>query len=105
MQWADECFDFCPNGQEPKLSSKLSSWWALDFAAIRAGIKKHFKADIPVAERYEWESYLNAEREKLDTLTREVAGCEAEIDQHVYKLFDLTPAEITLLEETLQGQY
>jgi hypothetical protein len=89
----------------PRLSNKLHEWWTLDSAAFRAEIKKQFKVDIPIVERTEWEAYLKTEREKVDALTREIADLESEIDRCVYTLFELTPDEISLLEQSLQGQY
>ena len=88
----------------PKLSNKLKQWWTLNFAAFRAEIKKQFKTEIPVAERNEWEQYLQAEREKVEKLTAGIEALERDIDQRVYRLFDLTGEEILLLEASLEGQ-
>jgi hypothetical protein len=38
-------------------------------------------------------------------LTAEIEQAEREIDKIVYKLFDLTPDEIALLESSLAGRY
>lgn len=97
--------DLCPPGRGPNLSNKLKEWWTLDFPAFRAEIKKQFKTEIPIVERTEWETYLKTEREKVEALAREIADFESKIDHRVYELFELTPDEISLLEESLQGQY
>jgi len=94
----------CPKDREPKLSAKLKDWWRLDFGEFRAEIKKRFKADIPVAERNDWERYLETERGKVEKLSREIAELETEIDRRVYRLFELTGDEIELLEASLEGQ-
>jgi len=97
--------DLYPPGRTPKLTNRLREWWKLDFKSFRDEIKKAFKADIPLKQRSEWESFLREESEKVRRLTAEIEQAEREIDAVVYKLFDLTPDEITLLESSLAGQY
>ncbi|MGH6793813.1 MAG: Eco57I restriction-modification methylase domain-containing protein, partial [Methylocella sp.] len=97
--------DLCPTDRKPKLTTRLQEWWKLDFKSFQAEIKKAFKADIPLKQRNEWESFLSAEGEKVRRLTAEIENAEREIDAIVYKLFDLTPDEIALLESSLAGQY
>lgn len=97
--------DLCPSERKPKLTERLKEWWKLDFKSFQAEIKKAFKADIPLKQRNEWESYLREEGAKVRRLTSEIEQAEREIDAIVYKLFDLTPDEIALLESSLAGQY
>nr|WP_137829491.1 N-6 DNA methylase [Methylobacterium sp. L1A1] len=92
--------DLCPPERNAKLSTKLNVWWELDFAAFRAEVKRVFKQDIPLAERNAWETYLRAEGDKVRRLTSEIADAEREIDRVVYRLFDLTPDEIALIDDT-----
>jgi hypothetical protein len=77
----------------------------LDFKSFRAEINKAFKDDIPLKQRNDWENYLREESEKVRRLTAEIEQAERAIDSIVYKLFDLTPDEIALLESSLTGQY
>ena len=94
--------DLCPPDREPKLNGKLHDWWELaDFAAFRAAVKTQFKTDIPLKERAEWEAYFNTEKAEVARLTAEIERNEAEINAIVYRLFDLTPDEIALLEASL----
>jgi hypothetical protein len=97
--------DLCPSGRSPKLTNRLHEWWTLDFKSFQAEIKKALKTDIPLKQRNEWETFLREEGEKVRRLTTEIEQAERKIDAIVYKLFDLTPAEITLLESSLAGQY
>ncbi|MGH6864104.1 MAG: hypothetical protein ACRECN_07510, partial [Methylocella sp.] len=97
--------DLCPTDRKPKLTTRLQEWWKLDFKSFQAEIKKAFKADIPLKQRNEWETFLREEGEKVRRLTAEIEQVEREIDAIVYKLFDLTPDEIALLESSLAGQY
>jgi hypothetical protein len=97
--------DLCSSGRAPKLNNRLREWWTLDFKTFQAEIKKAFKADIPLKQRDEWENFLREEGKKVRRLTVEIEQAEREIDAIVYMLFDLTSDEITLLENSLTGQY
>jgi hypothetical protein len=97
--------DLCPSDRRPKLTERLKQWWNLDFKSFQAEIKKAFKADIPLKQRGDWENFLREEGEKVRRLTVEIEQAEREIDAIVYKLFDLTPDEIAVLESSLAGQY
>jgi hypothetical protein len=91
--------------ERAKLSRKLEEWWTLDFAAFRDEVKRAFRADIPVKERGEWEAYLAKNAPEVHKLSAEIEKAEREIDAIVYRLFDLTPEEIALLEASIEGQY
>ena len=94
--------DLCPAGREPKLTTALREWWTLpDFAGLRAEVKKAFKADVPLAERSAWEDWIGRDRAEIVRLSAEIAAAEARIDGVVYRLFDLTPDEIALLEASV----
>ena len=94
--------DLCPPEREPKLTNKLKEWWTLpNFSAFRAEVKKVFKADIPLADRSDWEDWINRDRAENDRLTAEIAQAETEIDSIIYDLFDLTEDEIALLEAAI----
>ena len=89
--------DLAPGGKA-KLTQKLERWWELDFAAFRAEAKKLFKQDIPLAERNDWESYFNSQRDIVQGFTAQIAQREAALNQAVYALFNLTADEIALVE-------
>lgn len=91
--------------EKQKLTRKLENWPALDFAAFRDEIKRAYKKEIPVKERGEWESFLAEKSAEVKKLTAEIEQAEREIDAIVYRLFDLTPDEIRLLEASIEGQY
>ncbi len=97
--------DLCPPDRAPKLTTRLREWWTLDFKSFQAEINKAFKTDIPLKKRNEWENFLHEEGEKVRRLTAEIEQAEREIDAIVYRLFDLMPDEIALLESSLAGQY
>jgi hypothetical protein len=59
----------------------------------------------PSEPRNEWENLLREEGEKVRRLMAEIEQAEREIDTIVFKLFDLTPDKIALLESSLAGQH
>jgi len=90
--------DLCPPEREAKLNNKLKNWWLLDFAGFQRQIKSQFKSSIPPVERNDWQDYLEGEQAKITTLNQQITQHEAELNQEVYDLFDLTPQEIILVE-------
>ena len=50
----------------------------------------------------EWEPYLSDKRSTVDHLTRQLTAGEAEINDRVYRLFQLTPDEIKLLQREVE---
>lgn len=70
-----------------------------------AEAKRALRADIPVKERGDWEAYLDRHGAEVRALDAEIEEAEREIDTIVYRLFDLTPDEIALLESSITGQY
>ncbi len=97
--------DLASPGRVPKLMKRLHDWWTLDFTAFRKAVKRSFGAEIPVKERDQWERYLAENAAMVKALGAQIADAEREIDAIVYRLFDLTPDEIRLLEDALQGQH
>lgn len=91
--------------ERKKLSRKLEDWWTLDFAAFRDEVKRVFRTEVPVKERGEWEAYLEKNAAQVRKLDAEIEKAEREIDAIVYRLFDLTPDEVALLEASISEQY
>jgi hypothetical protein len=96
--------DLAP-AERHKLSSKLETWWELDFGGFLTEVNRAFKVDVPLRQRGEWERFLAENRAAVDRLSTKIETAEREIDAHVYRLFDLTDEEIALLESSLEGQY
>lgn len=93
--------DLAADPPSAKLSTALKEWWTLpDFAAFQREVRKTLKAEIPLKQRSEWEDWITTTRAEINALTAEIARLEVEINAKVYALFDLTPAEIKLLEAT-----
>lgn len=91
--------DLVPGGTTAKLTTKLADWSALDFKAFYDEVKKQFKQPIPLAERDAWQTRFEADKQRAQELTAEITLCERAIDAEVYRLFDLTPEEIAVIEK------
>ena len=77
----------------------------MNFPTFRAELKKVFKRDIPLAERDEWEAWLRQQRAQHQQFTAEIIRLETELNERVYALFDLTPAEIKMIEDSTKYRY
>jgi hypothetical protein len=87
------------------LNQKLTAWWALDFPGFLGEVRKAFKREIPVRQRDDWEGWLAVQRDAHAQRTAEIVRLETELNQRVYTLFDLTAAEIKLIEESTKYRY
>jgi hypothetical protein len=87
------------------LNQKLTAWWNLDFPAFRAEIQKVFKRDIPLKDRDDWEEWLQVRRADHQQRTEAIVRMETQLNARVYALFDLTQAEITIIEESTKYRY
>ena len=59
-----------------------------------------FKREIPVRQRDDWKGWLAAQRSEHEARTAEIVRLETQLNPRVYALFDLTVAEIKLIEES-----
>jgi hypothetical protein len=87
------------------LNQKLTAWWELDFNSFRGEISKVFKTSIPVKELNQWDEWLSESRKEHQRLTGEIVDLETELNECVYRLFDLTAEEIRLIEECTKYRY
>jgi hypothetical protein len=92
-------------GQQPLLGKTFDHWFQIEFSEFRTALRNKFKVDIPVSERDQWEMYFNARKAEVIALSTRIADLEAEINERVYRLFDLSLDEIALIEEAIAGQY
>ena len=64
-----------------------------------------FKRDIPLRQRDDWEEWLASRRIEHEQRTAEIVRLETELNARVYTLFDLSAAEITIVEESTKYRY
>jgi hypothetical protein len=87
------------------LNQRLTAWWELSFPAFRDEIRKVFKREIAVKERDDWEEWLLAQREHHTAHTAAIVAGETELNARVYRLFELSAAEIQLIETSTRYRY
>jgi hypothetical protein len=81
-----------------KLPKKLEEWYLLSYSDFIKELGKK-KIKLSLAEEAEWEEYFNAESKKALSLKSQIDATDKEIDQLVYKLYDLTEEEIKIVEK------
>jgi Eco57I restriction-modification methylase/TaqI-like C-terminal specificity domain len=89
--------DLAPGGATAKLPAALHDS-APPFAEFTTLVKERFKKELTLSQRNDWEASLNQARAAVIQHTRSITAAETAIDQLVYALFDLTAAEIALIE-------
>ncbi len=61
--------------------------------------------DEELAERDDWEDWLAGQHAKHERVKAEIVRLEAELNAHVYELFELAPEEIQIIEESTKYIY
>jgi hypothetical protein len=93
-------------GESPALNLKAQAWWTRSFGELGEALKSSFKLKASpfrnprIAD--EWEPYLEEKQRAVDRMSGELAAAEAELNEHVYALFKLTPQEIALLQREVE---
>ena len=93
--------DLCPEDREAKLNNKLKSWWLLSFNDFKKEIKKQFKHTMTSKETKAWRKDFDDDKTEIQSLSSQLATKEQELNAKVYKLFNLSEDEITLLEDNI----
>ncbi len=58
-----------------------------------------------MSQRDEWEEWLSARQAEHRERTAEIVRLETELNARVYALFDLTAAEIAIVEESTKDRH
>ena len=77
------------------LPKKLEDWYLHSYF-IKELAKK--KVKLSLSDEAEWEEYFNTESKKALELKSKIDATDKEIDQMVYKLYELTEEEIKIVE-------
>ena len=80
------------------LPKKLEDWYLLSYADFIKELAKK-KIKLSLSDEAEWEEYFNTESKKALELKSQIDETDKEIDQLVYKLYDLTEEEIAIVEK------
>ena len=80
-----------------KLSNKLKEFYNYDFKTFLSELKKK-KITLTLKQQDEWEQYFNEYKTEINKLQQQINQKDKEIDQLVYKLYNLTAEEIKIVE-------
>jgi len=80
-----------------KPSKNLQNWHELKYKDFLKELKKA-KVQLSLPEEAEWMQYFNEQKKKAQELKSEIKSVDAEIDQMVYELYELTEEEIKIVE-------
>ena len=80
-----------------KFNNKIENWHELSYKEFIKELGKK-KIKMSLSDEAEWEEYFLAEQDKAQELIAEIERTDSEIDQMVYKLYDLTDDEIATIE-------
>jgi type I restriction-modification system DNA methylase subunit len=85
-----------------KLNNKLELWYTLEFANFITELNKAIKTvkGLPLTKKdeFDWIDLFNENKQKAQALKSQIDVTDKEIDQMVYKLYDLTEEEIKIVE-------
>ena len=80
-----------------ELPKKLQDWYLLTYAEFIKELAKK-KIKLSLAQEAEWEEYFTQEAKKALAFKQQIDTTDKEIDQMVYKLYELTEEEIKIVE-------
>ncbi|SEH09111.1 Eco57I restriction-modification methylase domain-containing protein [Candidatus Venteria ishoeyi] len=93
-----------------KPTKKLTNWHKLEFAEFLKELEKARKKSakenkqeykkLSLSEEAEWMQYFNEQKQKAQELKTQINQTDKEIDKMVYKLYELTPEEIEIVENS-----
>lgn len=88
-----------------KLSKKLQNWHNLEFGEfiteLNKAIKKAGGEKLSKMDEMEWMEVFETKKAEAQTLKAEIDKTDKEIDEMVYKLYDLTEEEISIVEASV----
>ena len=83
-------------------SKKIQNWHQLDFgeftSELNKAIKKRGGGALNDIAKYSLMPLFEAQKNKVEKIKAEIDKTDKEIDQMVYKLYDLTKEEIEIVE-------
>ncbi len=87
-----------------KISTKLEQWYTLEFANFITELNKAIKTvkgtPLTKKDEFDWIDLFNENKQKAQAVKAQIDETDKEIDQMVYKLYDLTDEEIKIVEQS-----
>lgn len=88
------------------LNEKSQEWWKRSLNELGDALKTSFRLKSNPFKKpqtaEEWDEYLSQKRKEHVSYSQQLASAEAEINERVYRLFELTAAEIELLQREVE---
>jgi hypothetical protein len=88
------------------LTKKLQNWYELDFGnfitELNKAIKKAGGEKLTKSAEMDWMVVFEEKKAEALSLKAEIDKTDKEIDQLVYALYELTPEEIAIVEESVK---
>ena len=79
------------------INNKLEKYYNLIFSDFIGELNKQ-KINLTLSQESEWMTFFEEEKKKALDIKKAISDTDNEIDQMVYKLYDLTPDEIKIVE-------
>lgn len=87
-----------------KINKKLSDLLEIDFTTFKKEIERLIKRKLSLKEQDQWEKYFLDNTSQLKDLKNKLASIDNELDEDVYKLYNITDSEIKLVEQNVLEQ-
>lgn len=81
-----------------KKTKNLQKWYLLSYKEFLAELKKQ-KIEISLKDNREWQDYFSDTQKEVLEIVKIIETTDKEIDQMVYKIYELTDDEIKLVEQ------
>ena len=95
-----------PRTAQAKLNQKATAWWDCSLTELGDALKTSFDLTASPFKTPrtadEWEPYLAEHRAAVERQSRELAEAETELNARVFRLFNLAPEEIQLLQREVE---
>src|ERR1035441_6016952 len=99
-------FQAFSGGHPGPLNQKAEAWWELSLNQLGDALKQSFKLPTNPLKNPrladEWEPYLQEKRDENALLTRALNDAETELNDRVYRLFNLAADEVKLLQKEVE---
>jgi len=84
-----------------RFSKTLKDFYLYDFSTFLSELKKK-NIMLSLNAQDEWEDYFNRRKIEITNLKNKIFNLDKEIDQMVYKLYDLSEEEIDIVEKSFE---
>ena len=80
-----------------KISTALGNWHQLNWDDFESELRKQ-KVKLSLHDKAKWIDFFADAKSRVEPLTNQVIHSEEQLNRAVYRLYDLTAAEIAVVE-------